>query len=138
MALVSCPECEKLISDTTPTCPHCGYRLSTEAPSASQSLPTEIGALEKNTPTGAIKIVGGIAIILISIPFIGVFGLGIFSMIGGFLLFSMGYMNITGLHNVTCPHCKTAGHMTCSAQNYKCPTCKKLSVRKANYLEPIS
>ncbi len=27
MALIKCPECNKDVSDTAETCPHCGYRL---------------------------------------------------------------------------------------------------------------
>lgn len=27
MALIKCPECQKEVSDTAETCPHCGYRL---------------------------------------------------------------------------------------------------------------
>jgi hypothetical protein len=28
MALITCPECNKKISDTTDSCPHCGYKLT--------------------------------------------------------------------------------------------------------------
>lgn len=28
MALVKCPECGKKISDTAPSCPHCGYEIN--------------------------------------------------------------------------------------------------------------
>ena len=31
MALIKCPECEKEISDTVKTCPHCGYKLRKKA-----------------------------------------------------------------------------------------------------------
>jgi len=30
MALISCPECKKQISDTAANCPKCGYQLSPE------------------------------------------------------------------------------------------------------------
>lgn len=32
MALIKCPECNKEVSDTAETCPHCGYRLKKPAP----------------------------------------------------------------------------------------------------------
>ena len=32
MALTKCPECQKEVSDTAETCPHCGYRLKKPAP----------------------------------------------------------------------------------------------------------
>lgn len=28
MALIKCPECKRVISDTVTTCPHCGYSIS--------------------------------------------------------------------------------------------------------------
>ena len=40
MALISCPECGKELSDATPACPHCGYPLSsvqTVVPTANPS-----------------------------------------------------------------------------------------------------
>jgi len=27
MGLINCPECEKQVSDSAPSCPHCGYQL---------------------------------------------------------------------------------------------------------------
>lgn len=30
MALINCPECKRLISDTADFCPHCGFKLSQE------------------------------------------------------------------------------------------------------------
>lgn len=30
MALIKCPECNREISDTAKTCPHCGYKLNAE------------------------------------------------------------------------------------------------------------
>ena len=32
MALTRCPECNKKVSDTAETCPHCGYRLKKQTP----------------------------------------------------------------------------------------------------------
>lgn len=32
MALTKCPECNKEVSDTAETCPHCGYRLKRTTP----------------------------------------------------------------------------------------------------------
>ncbi len=136
MALISCPECGKQISDSTPTCPHCGYRFSADA--AAPPSPTEIKPSKSNVPVGAIKTLSGIAIILISIPFIGVFGLGIFSMIAGVVLLCAGFADIAGMHDVICPYCKSSGKIAKGAKSYKCPTCKKRSVREDGYLKPVS
>lgn len=135
MALISCPECGKQISDSTPSCPHCGYRFSTDT--TTSPSPTEIKPSKASIPIGVIEILAGIAIILISIPFIGVFGLGIFSMFAGVVLLGSGFVSIVGTHDVTCPYCKSSGKLAKGAKNYKCPTCKKLSVQENGYLKPV-
>lgn len=30
MALIECPECNKQVSETAKTCPHCGYKLNAD------------------------------------------------------------------------------------------------------------
>lgn len=137
VALISCPECGKQISDSTPACPHCGYRFSTDTTSAAPPSPTEINPSKSNIPVGAIKIIAGIAIFIVSIPFIGVFGLGIFGMIAGVVLLGAGFADVTGMHDVICPYCKSSGKMAKGSKNYKCPTCKKRSVRENNNLKPV-
>ena len=37
MALIKCPECGKDVSDSAPTCPHCGYQLKKTTSSYSPS-----------------------------------------------------------------------------------------------------
>lgn len=141
MALISCPECGKQISETTPSCPHCGYQLSTQvsmqSPAASVPAPTEIGALKQRIAGGTLEILFGIVIVLVSIPFIGVFGLGIFSMIAGIVLIGHGFMGVTGTHTVTCPHCGKTAELGRNTDSFKCPTCKKRSVRNGNHLDPV-
>ena len=39
MALITCPECGKQISDQSPACIHCGYPLPQKTPAAEVSLP---------------------------------------------------------------------------------------------------
>ena len=137
VALISCPECGKQISDSTPTCPHCGYRFSVDTSPVAPPSPTEIKPSKSNIPIGVIEVLAGIAIILISIPFIGVFGLGIFSMIAGVVLLGAGFSNIAGMHDVICPYCKSSGKIAKGAKNYKCNTKKKRSVREDAYLKPV-
>lgn len=139
MALIACPECGKQISETTPSCPHCGYQLSTQTATRSTSVPapTEIGALKKRVASGIVEILLGLLIAVISIPLIGLFGLGIFGILFGLFIFFSGTLGIAGTHNVTCPYCGRASHITRTAANFKCPACKKRSVRKEDHLDPI-
>ena len=139
MALISCPECGKQISETTPSCPHCGYALSSAPaqPQASSPAPTKIGETKSNIPAGIICVVIGLFFSIICIPFIGVFGLGIFGIIGGLAVLCIGVTKITGSQDIYCPHCGKLSQLGKTAQNFKCPVCKKLSVRDGEYLKPI-
>ena len=38
MALISCPECTREVSDQAAACPHCGYPLHTQPPATSPVL----------------------------------------------------------------------------------------------------
>ena len=42
MALVKCPDCKKRISNTAPSCPHCGHVLTTEERKVKSSLTKKI------------------------------------------------------------------------------------------------
>lgn len=137
VALISCPECGKQISDSTPTCPHCGYRFSVDTAPISPPSSTEIKPSKSNIPVGVIAVLAGIVVIVFSIPFIGVFGLGIFGIFSGVVLLGLGFSSITGMHDVICPYCKSSGKIAKGAKNYKCPTCKKRSVREDGYLKPV-
>lgn len=138
MALISCPECGKQISDTTPSCPHCGYVLSTAGSSASTPSPTKIGETEKNTGLGLILELLGILC-----TFVAVFGLFLFLPLGllcfipSFALLSAGWMKLSGMQEVYCPYCGKLGSIQKTAQDYKCPVCKKRSVRDGDYLKPV-
>lgn len=41
MPLINCPECQKLISDQSYACPHCGYSLKAPLPSQEQEEPVK-------------------------------------------------------------------------------------------------
>ncbi len=134
MALITCPECGKQISESTPSCPHCGYILST----TSSPAPTKIGETEVNIGGGiavlALGVVGGVASLFALFLF---FPIGIFAMVGSCGLLGVGYSKIKGTQEVYCPHCGKLGRLEKAAENYKCPVCKKRSVRNGDYLKPM-
>lgn len=138
MALISCPECGKQISETTPSCPHCGYLFSSVTEPAAPGLtPTKIGETKTNTGTGIIYIVMGLAAVLFGIPFIPLFGLGIFSIIGGVAFIGLGARKVSGEQETYCPHCGKLMYIGKNEIGIKCSTCKKQSVRDGEYLKPI-
>ncbi|MTQ98621.1 zinc-ribbon domain-containing protein [Pseudoflavonifractor sp. BIOML-A6] len=140
MALISCPECGKQISETTPSCPHCGYALSSAPaqPQAPVPTPTKIGDVQTNYGLGVTLIVIGIIGLIGSVIFLIVFLiLGIFALVGSVAILGVGIQKITGTQDVYCPHCGKLSQLGKTAQNFKCPVCKKLSVRDGEYLKPI-
>lgn len=137
MALINCPECQKQISDTTASCPHCGYKLSVEqAPSA--PVPTKIGATKTEASSGMVYLTIGILGIIASIfALIFVLPLGILSMIGSIVLTSVGSRKISGSQECYCPYCGKLGTIGKSEQAYVCLVCKKRSIRNGEYLKPL-
>lgn len=88
MALITCPECEKQISDKAATCPNCGYPLadihnaqdaSPDGMEASESTTDDVpldcnlqnsSTSKKSVPGRVSAIIAGVAILLIALFFI--------------------------------------------------------------------
>jgi hypothetical protein len=47
MALINCPECNQQISDTAPTCPHCGFAQKPTTESSVINQPVTIESTNK-------------------------------------------------------------------------------------------
>lgn len=45
MALIQCPECNKEISDSTNTCPHCGFKLKSKRDNKKWLIPVIVGVV---------------------------------------------------------------------------------------------
>ena len=97
MALINCPECNKEISDTTKSCPHCGYSIKEEI------TQTELGSVETNAAAGVMWICLGIVSLIIGLFTVGII-IGIFIIIGGLGFIGMGAANISGMQNGVCPY----------------------------------
>ena len=53
------------------------------------------------------------------------------------IFFTWGIYNFIGWYFVTCPYCDKNDFIRRSAHNIKCMHCKKISVRKGDYLETV-
>ncbi|MGN1480728.1 zinc-ribbon domain-containing protein [Porcipelethomonas sp.] len=139
MALIKCPECEKEISDTTNSCPHCGYKLSND----SNFKKTEIHSLPAKKGVGAYNLFIGIFVLIISIItmfLFGIFGIiiGIIEIGVGLALIKSGKDNVKGaLQEANCPYCGKDITFAEDKTRIECIYCKQVSVKNDNYLTPI-
>lgn len=62
MALITCPDCQRQVSDRAPACPQCGSPLHTPPLGASQQAPRIIEATSKTWKT--LQLAGGIVLVL--------------------------------------------------------------------------
>ena len=137
MALIQCPECQKEISSTASSCPNCGYVLVPISAPAEQIKKTPLGEKERNIAAGVAMIVGGIIGILISIPLISII-VGIFSLVGSFIVLGAGIGKTSWSQKAKCPYCGTDNVVMLQSESLKCRNCKKISVKKDGYLETVA
>ena len=119
------------MSDKAIACPHCGYTANRGGRSVQKT------ALSQSSANAFTRIVGVALIVLgvVSIPV--ALALGIFPVIGSFLIIGGGVHFIIGDRRGTCPYCGKNAVVSVNAANFKCPHCGKLSVKTGDYLEPV-
>lgn len=139
MALIICPECEKEISDTANSCPHCGYKLSNDSnfkKTEVHSLPAKKGVGAGNLFIGIILLITGI----ITMFLLGIFGIiiGIIEIGIGLTLIKSGKDNAKGtLQEANCPYCGKDITFAEDKTRIECMHCKQVSIKNNNYLTPI-
>jgi hypothetical protein len=65
MALISCPECSREISDQVKNCPHCGFPLKEEVEQKTQKVEIASVNLQTKNPQKIKKIVVSVALLLV-------------------------------------------------------------------------
>jgi len=162
MALAKCPECGKEISDTVDTCIHCGYKIVEQNIISAKSIP--LGKRKYGLISGILYCVMAVFIIFVALDINneGVF-LGsvivrfsypaledinvsytqqspttVFLLCVIFSIFAVfGVLNIIGWYRITCPYCNKNNTLRRFSQSFRCPYCKKVSVRKGDVLEAV-
>ena len=131
MALVSCPECGKEISDTARSCPHCGYS-ATEKP-ANQTRRTPLIDGPSRAP-GILFAAGGMVMILFGLL---ILPLGFFPIIIGVAMMIFGMQRLSGTQTGRCPYCGNEVMIPINDRTCKCSHCHKISTKTGNFLETI-
>lgn len=135
MALITCPECGKEISDKAENCPNCGYVLvKNELPKIRRTELTPNSP--KLIPGGLCVALGGFLIFGGLIMIVSI--IGIFAVIFGLIILVYGINLLSGNSEAgTCPYCGNQISVPKKVLTYKCPHCKKTSTHKNSSLETI-
>lgn len=131
MAMINCPECNKEISDQAISCPYCGYVLKKEP----EIRRTQLSSIKKNTGAGIAYLVVGL-LILILFALLGPVGI-VFGIIMAVIFLSLSVNKFKGEREGRCPYCDKPVKIMAGSDNCKCPSCKKVSVVKDDYLEAV-
>lgn len=135
MALITCPECGKEISDSAKSCPNCGYE-NLKADDKPKPRRTELSEVQKNIGAGILYIIIGI-IGLIGGIFLVSLIIGIFVIIGAIVMIGYGSSRLHGFQNGTCPYCQSKMEVRANTGTVKCSSCKKICKKSEKYLEEI-
>lgn len=136
MALISCPECGREISDAASSCPHCGYVINKV--SVNQMKRTPLSPVQSSRALGIFLIAvgvifsfGALLLLIAFLPF------GIFGLIACFAAIISGVQQLNGIQKGACPYCGNAISIPAKELTCKCPHCRKMSTKKDDYLETI-
>lgn len=141
MALITWPECSKQISDTTDSCPHCGYKLALNKIDVNLEFKkTEITSLPPKHAVGILEIILGCILLVCCLPVILYFSIlwGSLTLFFSIGFFYFGKNNLTGSNQeASCPYCEKVITFDKSTTRVKCRYCKQVSVQKDNFLTPV-
>lgn len=136
MALISCPECGKEISDAARSCPHCGYAIK-EA-SANQVRRTPLTAKTPSLSSGVFLCIGGMVMgfgsFLLCFAFLP---LGVIGLVVCFMMIYAGVKQFEDAQNGACPYCGNVVSVPTKDLTCKCPHCHKTSTKRDSFLETI-
>lgn len=132
MAITTCPECNQEVSSSAPACPHCGGCIRKK-----NTIP--IGKIQQHKTVGMVFLLLGFAAIFSGLILVFTWSpLSLFGgllIVGGSALMSLGYLQMAGFYNVTCPRCGAKGALSLHAKVWHCPQCKHRCLRKGDSLE---
>lgn len=136
MALVSCPECGKEISDAARACPHCGYAIRESLTNQAKRTPLTAKAPARGygiflCAGGMVMALGGLLLCLLFLP------LGVVALVVSAMMILAGVKQFEDAQSGTCPYCGNSVTVPTKDPTCKCPHCHKTSTKKDNFLETI-
>lgn len=138
MALVNCPECKKEVSDSAASCPNCGYLIAGHIKTQEQTKRTELGKERSNVWAGVILLVFGVALAFYALAIRSLDTASYVAIFCSIAVIIIGVLCIRKVHHTTCPYCGKKQIISKSSESLNCGVCKKVSVKKGNYLETVS
>ncbi len=102
MALIKCPECRREVSDTAGSCPHCGFKIQIEKLKDFVPVKTTLvfsKPQNADVTKASVLLFFGIPILLCGFIY------GLFPLLVGFVLTSVGLGNLFGYQEGDCPYC---------------------------------
>ncbi len=148
MALITCPECGRDISDQAVSCPGCGYVLQKSEP-VPQSQPqpqwptarkTLLSEKQTSPVLGVLSFLFGLACFF-PVFLLFITGVGIVVAIPLFILscaaIHYGIKSISGVQDGACPYCGNNVTVPANASTFTCPHCHKISTRSGDALKTI-
>lgn len=136
MALMSCPECGKEISDAARACPHCGYAIRESASKQIKRTPLTEKAPSRGYGMflfifGVVAALGGLLFCLFFLP------LGVIVLVVSAMMILAGVEQFKDAQSGTCPYCGNSVTVPAADHTHKCPHCHKTSTKRDNFLETI-
>ena len=136
MALVSCPECGKEISDAARSCPHCGYTMREAA--ANQVKRTPLTEKKPSCASGIFLCTGGMVMVFGSLLLcVVLLPVGVVGLVISAMMILAGVEQFKDAQNGVCPYCGNSVTVPLKDLTCKCPHCHKTSTKKDNFLETI-
>ena len=137
MALISCPECGKEISDAARSCPHCGYAIREAA--ANQIKRTPLTEKNPSRASGVFLCTGGMVMVLGSLLLcVVLLPVGVLGLVISAMMILAGVEQFKDAQSGVCPYCRNSVTVPTKDLTCKCPHCHKTSTKKDNFLETIN
>jgi len=136
MALISCPECNRDVSDSAVSCPHCGFSLSTARKVVTQTRSSKVKKSNNFAVVGVLVVAIGLFMVYEGI-FVMPAPLSWLLAAVGLFFMAVGSFVCVRKARVDCPYCSKENIIRNNASSMTCRFCKKTSVRENDEMKTV-